>query len=134
MSRACWERIALRWGNLRITLRTDGDSAEQDARSLYEWLLLDRGVRRDAHLKMTSSAAPIPGQQGALLDVVSLTVGTSISAGSLGVAIASWRSTRPQEPTVTVERPDGHRVTVSGMSRDEAQRMVEQLRNEQRQS
>ncbi|WP_408993385.1 effector-associated constant component EACC1 [Streptomyces europaeiscabiei] len=115
---------------MQVTLQVAGDLAEEETRSLYDWLLLDRVVRREARVEMGSSSAPVPGQQGAVLDLVSLVLSTGISAASLGVSIASWRATRPQEPTVTVERFDGSKVTITGTSREEAQRLVEQLLGE----
>ncbi|MEV8321282.1 hypothetical protein AB0Q95_44760 [Streptomyces sp. NPDC059900] len=44
-----------------------------------------------------------------------------------GVSIDSWRTTRPQEPTVTVELDNGRKATIAGVPPDEAQRLVEQL-------
>ncbi|MGW1811710.1 effector-associated constant component EACC1 [Streptomyces sp. NPDC002078] len=116
---------------MQVTLRIAGDSTEDEIRSLYDWLLLDRVVRREARVEMGSSSAPVPGQQGAVLDLVSLVLSNGISAASLGVSIVSWRATRPQEPTITVERADGSKVTITGTSREEAQRLVEQLLCEQ---
>ncbi|MGI5196425.1 effector-associated constant component EACC1 [Streptomyces sp. CA-288835] len=116
---------------MQVALRIAGDSAEDDVRSLYEWLLLDRTVRREARVEMASSSVPVPGQQGAVLDLVSLVLGSGISAASLGVSIASWRATRPREPSITVERADGRKVTITGTSQQEAQRLIEQLLGEQ---
>ncbi|GAA5211318.1 MULTISPECIES: effector-associated constant component EACC1 [Streptomyces] len=116
---------------MQVTLRIAGDSAEDEIRSLFNWLLLDRVVRRAARVEMGSSSAPIPGQQGAVLDLVSLALSNGISAASLGMSIASWRATRPQEPTITVERSDGGKVTITGTSREEAQLLVQQLLDEQ---
>jgi hypothetical protein len=112
--------------------RVAGDSAEDEARSLHDWLLLDRSVRRSVRIEMASSSPPAPGQQGAgVLDLVSLVVGSGINAASLGVSIAAWRTTRPQQPTVTVERADGSNVTITGASPHEAQQLLEQLLGEQ---
>ncbi|MFC8533525.1 hypothetical protein ACFUJY_06145 [Streptomyces sp. NPDC057249] len=114
-----------------MTLQITGESAEDEVRSLHDWLLLDRSFRRDAQVELASSSVPVPGQQGAVLDLVSVVLSNGISATSLGVSVASWRATRPQEPTITVERADGSKVTISGSSRDEAQRLLEQLLGEQ---
>ncbi|MFE8948154.1 hypothetical protein [Streptomyces sp. NPDC007856] len=116
---------------MQVILSLAGDSAEEEVRSLYDWLLLDRKVRREARLEMGSSSAPVPGQQGAALDLISLVLGNGISAASLGVSIASWRATRPKEPTITVERVDGSKVTITGASQAEAQHLVEQLLGDQ---
>lgn len=116
---------------MQVALQFAGDSAEDHVRSLYEWLLLDRTVRREARVEMASSSVPVPGQQGTVLDLVSLVLGSGISAASLGVSIASWRATRPQEPTITVERGDGSKVTITGTSQEETQRLIAQLLGEQ---
>lgn len=126
----CLDCVFWRWG-LQVTLRIAGDSSEEEVRSLYDWLLLDRGIRRAARVEVGSSAVSMPGQQGAVLDLVSLVITGGLSAGSLGVSIATWRATRPQEPTITVERADGGRVVITGTSRDEAQRLLEHLLGDQ---
>ncbi|MFJ9105632.1 hypothetical protein ACIRJM_45100 [Streptomyces sp. NPDC102405] len=116
---------------MQVVCRVTGDNVEDEVRSLHDWLLSDRGVRRSARIEMASSALPVPGEQGAILDLVSLALGSGFSAASLGVSIVSWRTTRPQQPTVTIERTDGSKVTISGTSPDEAQRLVEHLLGEQ---
>ncbi|MFE9769433.1 hypothetical protein ACFYPC_33765 [Streptomyces sp. NPDC005808] len=115
-----------------MLLRVAGGSSEDEARSLHDWLLLDRSVRRAGRIELVSSSPPAPGRQGvAILDLVSLVLANGISAASLGVSIATWRTTRPQQPTVTVERADGSKVTIAGASPHEAQRLLEQLLGEQ---
>lgn len=117
---------------MQVRLRVSGGSAEDEARSLYDWLSLDRNVRGAGRIEMASSAPSTPGQQGAaILDLVSLVLGNGFSAASLGVSIATWRTTRPQHPTVTVERADGSIVTITGASPHEARRVLEQLLGEQ---
>ncbi|MGW7596077.1 effector-associated constant component EACC1, partial [Streptomyces rubiginosohelvolus] len=54
-------------GELRVTLQITGESAEDEVRSLHDWLLLDRSFRRDAQVELASSSVPVPGQQGAVL-------------------------------------------------------------------
>ncbi|MCX5063829.1 hypothetical protein OOK12_44040 [Streptomyces sp. NBC_00452] len=117
--------------NLQVALRVVDGSVEDEARSLYDWLLLDHGVRRSARIELGASAQPVPGAQGAVVDLVSLILGSGFSAASLGVSVASWRSTRPQQPTVIVERADGSKVTISGASASEVQRLVELLIGEE---
>ncbi|MBO8203505.1 hypothetical protein JW613_35285 [Streptomyces smyrnaeus] len=115
---------------MQVTIRVDDASREDEISSLHDWFRTDRALRRVAQIEMVSSTPPIHGAQGTLLDAISLVVGSSFSAASLGLAIATWRSTRPQQPTVTVERPDGIKVTISDASSDEAQRLVERLLSE----
>ncbi|MEU3918871.1 hypothetical protein [Streptomyces sp. NPDC029004] len=118
---------------MQVTLRIEGNCVEEDIRSLCEWLLLDRTVPREVRVEMGSSCLAVPGHQGAVLDLVSVVVNSGISAASLGVSIASWRTTRAQEPTITVERADGSKIVIAGTSRDEAQRLIEQLLGDQQQ-
>ncbi|MEW1930336.1 hypothetical protein [Streptomyces sp. NPDC088360] len=112
---------------MKVSLRIVGGTGEEDARSLHDWLLLDRTVRSAAQMDLTSSSQPVPGQQGTVFDIVSLALGSGFNAAALGLSIASWRATRPQQPTVTVEHEDGTKVTITGASPQEAQRVVEQL-------
>ncbi|MCX4673571.1 hypothetical protein OG453_44250 [Streptomyces sp. NBC_01381] len=114
-------------GDLQVTFQIAGDTVEDDARSLHDWLRLDRNMRSAGRIELTSSAQPRPGQQGSVLDLVSLALTGSFSAASLAVSIVSWRTTRPQEPTITVELENGSKVTITGVPPDEAQRLVEQL-------
>ncbi|WP_330285384.1 effector-associated constant component EACC1 [Streptomyces sp. NBC_00576] len=113
-----------------MTLRIHDDSVEEETRSLHDWFEADRALRRSSQIEMLSSENPVAGAQGTVLDLVSLVLGSGFSAASLGISVASWRSTRPQRPTVTLERPDGRTVTISGASASETQRMVEQLLSE----
>ncbi|MEU0953690.1 effector-associated constant component EACC1 [Streptomyces niveus] len=112
---------------VQVTLRIHDDSVEDEARSLHDWFQADRALRRSSRIEMLSSKKPVAGAQGTVLDLVSLVFSSGFSAASLGISVASWRATRPQQPTVTLERPDGRTVTISGTSASETQRMVEQL-------
>ncbi|MYY09621.1 hypothetical protein GT204_12030 [Streptomyces sp. SID4919] len=104
-----------------------GKHTEDELRSLHAWLLSDPMSRRHARPVLTSSHEPRPGAQGEVLDVVALLVGGGFSAASLVVSILTWRGTRVQEPTVTVERRDGTNVTISGTSPQEAARIADLL-------
>lgn len=105
----------------------DMASPEGELRSLHEWLLADPAARRYARPLLNASRSSRPGAQGDVIDLVSLLVGSGFSAASLGLSLVSWQATRPQAPTITVERPDGQIVTISGSSADEAARLVELL-------
>ncbi|MFI9100527.1 hypothetical protein ACIGXA_08360 [Streptomyces fildesensis] len=116
---------------MQIALRLQGGEPEESLRSLRDWLLADRTVRRDIpQATLGSSLAPEPGQQGSVIDVLSLIVNSGLSAGSLAVSVATWRATRPGVSTVTIERADGASVTISHAEPDEAQRLVRELLGE----
>ncbi|MFF5711403.1 hypothetical protein [Streptomyces sp. NPDC012756] len=115
-----------------ITVRAAGDSAaaEAELRSLGAWLEDDRVVRRHVRGELGSSLAPVPGQQGDGIDILSLVLSSGLGAASLAAAVASWRSTRTPSPTLVVQRPDGTRVEISGHSQEEAEKLMRSLLND----
>ncbi|MFF5924408.1 hypothetical protein ACFY8C_39975 [Streptomyces flavochromogenes] len=106
-------------------------AAEQQLRSLHEWLLADAVCRRHAGPTLGSGAVTVPGAQGDLIDVLSLVLGTGFNAASLSVAIAAWRRSRPGSPTLVVERADGTRITLTGAANEDAGRLLAELEREQ---
>ncbi|MEO3756014.1 hypothetical protein [Streptomyces sp. B6B3] len=111
-----------------MTLTVEGDTAEEELRSLHTWLLADPEARRGAQVELRASAPSRPDSMGGALDVISLVLGSGFSAASLAVTLAQWRGTRRHEgTTVIVERADGLKVTVSGTSTEEAQRTLRAL-------
>ncbi|WP_307130216.1 effector-associated constant component EACC1 [Streptomyces aurantiacus] len=100
---------------------------ETELRSLHMWLMADPAARRHAKPALGASHPSTPGAQGDALDLVSLVVSGGFSAASLAMSLVAWRATRPLRPTVTVDRPDGLTVTISGSSPEEARRLIELL-------
>lgn len=100
---------------------------EAELRSLHMWLMADPAARRHAKPTLGASQALAPGAQGGALDLVSLMVSSGFSAASLAMSVVSWRATRPQRPSVTVNRPDGLTITISDSSAEEARRLIESL-------
>ncbi|MGW6530132.1 effector-associated constant component EACC1 [Streptomyces venezuelae] len=109
---------------MNILVRCSSDDAEEQLRSLAAWIGADRAVRRSVEAELRSDPARTPGHQGNGIDILALVVGSGFSAASLAVSIATWRSTRPQRPTLTVERPDGAVVHISGHSDEEVERLL----------
>ncbi|MFD4830099.1 hypothetical protein ACFWPV_09630 [Streptomyces uncialis] len=105
-------------------------SAEQEVRSLYEWLLADAACRRHARPALGSGAVAVPGAQGQLIDVLSLALGTGFNAASLTVAIAAWRRSRPGTPTLIVEHADGTRTILTGAADEDSGRLTAGLEQE----
>ncbi|MFB7269747.1 hypothetical protein [Streptomyces sp. NPDC056244] len=114
------------WVRLRVGLGDD-DTAEGELRSLHAWLLAEPAARRHARPVLDTARSPRAGAQGDVIDLISLVVSSGFSAASLALSLASWRATRPGQPVVTVERPDGARVTISDSSPDETRRLLESL-------
>ncbi|MET8153062.1 hypothetical protein ACIBSW_03380 [Actinoplanes sp. NPDC049668] len=72
----------------------------EDAESLYRWLRREQAVRVDGELARAPSDDP--EAMGTVLDVLTLIIGSGLSAGQLALAVASWRDSRRPAPTVTI--------------------------------
>jgi hypothetical protein len=83
-----------------VRLRLECDSTAE-AESLHRWLRREQGVRVDGELARAPSTDP--EAMGTLLDVLTLVIGSGLSAGQLALAVASWReSRRPAAPRVMI--------------------------------
>ena len=117
-----------------MTLGIEEDPGQEELRSLHEWLLTDTGARRFGHVEWAASEpAPGPapdephhgGVMSGALDVITLVLGSGFSAAALAVQIAQWRGTRAGGgPAVTVEHPDGRKVTVTASTAEETERLL----------
>ncbi len=110
-----------------VTVRCVSEAAEEELCSLSAWLVADRATRRVVRSELGSALSPAPGSQGNGIDILSLVLSSGFSAGSLAVAVATWRATRPQPPTLVIERPDGTKVEITGHSPEEAERLMRRL-------
>lgn len=98
---------------LRLSISDVHGEADVEAlRSLRGWLADEPLVRQ--HGKVSWSNAAPPGELGAAVDVLTLVLGTGLSALQLLLAVAQWRASRPVPPTVTITRtePDGATVRI----------------------
>ncbi|GAA3350560.1 hypothetical protein GCM10020358_76970 [Amorphoplanes nipponensis] len=89
-----------------VRLRLECDSTA-DAESLHRWLRREQAVRVDGEL--ARGGTDDPERMGTLLDVLTLVIGSGLSAGQLALAVAGWRDARRPAPRVTVTHtaPDG---------------------------
>ncbi|XUL92431.1 effector-associated constant component EACC1 [Streptomyces galilaeus] len=71
---------------------------------LHAWLAGDADLHRTAEIRRVARDAT--GTMGAL-DVIEVVVGQGVAVLNLALAYASWRSTRPAPPAVTVTVPGG---------------------------
>lgn len=94
-----------------IRLTMDGDGAEEELRSLCEWLLNDPDIRNHARVSW-ESAPPKPGEMGAA-EWLQVITDNGWQVANFTVAYLTWRQTRPIAPEVTIER-NGVTVTVKG--------------------
>jgi|tagenome__1003787_1003787.scaffolds.fasta_scaffold20827707_2 hypothetical protein len=91
---------------MTVQLRLACDSTD-DTESLYRWLRDEPSVRVDGRL--ARAASDDPEDQGTLIEVLTLILGSGLSAGQLALAITEWRASRASAPVVTVVHtaPDG---------------------------
>ncbi len=82
-----------------VRLRLECDSTA-DAESLHRWLRREQAVRVDGELARPGSDDP--AAMGVLLDVLTLVIGSGLSAGQLALAVSSWRATRRPAPRIVI--------------------------------
>lgn len=112
-------------GDNWISVRISGREAEQDLRSLCDWLRHEPDVSRHARISL-ASAEPQPGEMGAALEAIQLITDGSFQALSFAVAYVSWRGTRLGRSQVTIER-HGTKVTLDDADPDTVNKIVHAL-------
>jgi hypothetical protein len=70
------------------------DGWEDELRSLLRWLREDEGLARQAEGRIHAGTAPESGHMGTAFDILQLTLGSGLSAGSLAVSFLQWRDAR----------------------------------------
>jgi hypothetical protein len=109
---------------VRVRLRVDGDDPDV-LRSLRGWLQEDDAV--GAHGDVTWSPDGAPDQMGIVMDVLTLVLGTGLSAAQLVLAVAQWRQSRHPAPVVTIIRPDGVTVRIGASSAEPLEEVARTL-------
>lgn len=91
---------------MAVELRLGSDTTDHVA-SLHRWLRREQPVR--AHGALAQARSPDPAHQGVVIDVLTLVIGSGLSAGQLWLALKSWQESRTPPPVVTVTHtaPDG---------------------------
>jgi hypothetical protein len=79
-------------------------NAEEDLRSLLRWLRADENVAGRTYGRVGGSTPPQPDTMGTAFDIVQLTLGSGLSAGSLVVSLLQWRDARRHPPGITLRR------------------------------
>ncbi|WP_374215325.1 effector-associated constant component EACC1 [Streptomyces sp. NEAU-Y11] len=113
-----------------IFVRCTSREAEAELRSLAAWIGIDRTLRPSVRAKLGSARPKEAGHQGNSIDILSLVLSSGFSAASLAASIATWRSTRPQRPNLTVVRSDGVMIQISGPSDEEAHQLLQRALGE----
>lgn len=107
---------------MSIAIRMSGRAAEQELRSLCDWLRHEPDVARHARISI-GSAEPRPGEMGVSLEVIQLVTDSGFQALNLALAYAAWRGTRPSRPQVTIER-SGTKITLDETDPDTVNKIV----------
>jgi hypothetical protein len=82
-----------------VRLRLECDSTA-DAESLHRWLRREQAVRVNGELARVTGGES--EAMGTLLDVLTLLIGSGLSAGQLALAVTSWREAHRPRPRVTI--------------------------------
>ncbi len=93
---------------MRIIFTTDQDA---EAYSLHHWLSGDRELARHVVVDVPQGS---DRQAMGAVDTVAAVSSSVIGLAQLAVAVATWFQTRSPRVELTVTRPDGHHLTVSG--------------------
>ncbi|MDP9864799.1 MULTISPECIES: effector-associated constant component EACC1 [Streptosporangium] len=88
---------------MTFNIRISGEHAEQELRSLYDWLLREPEILDHADVLLVTKE-PSPGQMGDTLDLIALVIASGLQLPSLAAVLTSWRKTRRHKPQVTIER------------------------------
>jgi len=105
----------------------DAEGAEQELRSLRDWLRDDEDVRRKAVITL-APGEPETGAMGAALEVVKLVLDSGFSLGDLALAYAGWRATRKtRDGFELIVRNGNTKVTISAPDAQEAEKQLRAL-------
>lgn len=106
----------------------EAKEAEQELRSLGDWLRADDDVRRHATITL-EAGEPESGAMGAALEVIKLVLDSGFSLGNLALAYAGWRATRTQDDPgfELIVRNGKTRITISAANAQEAEKQLRAL-------
>lgn len=93
-------------------------------RALQRWLLRDQDTAGATLALRARDAAP--GAMGPGLDLIDVVLSNAVGLGGLLLAVATWRRSRGNAPSVQVEH-EGVTVTVNGADAEQIERLVRQL-------
>jgi Effector Associated Constant Component 1 len=89
---------------MRVCVRVENGSVEE-SRSLRAWLREEPAVRRYGQPTLLTDDTAAD-EMGTALDVLTLVLGSGLSAAQLVVSIMRWRSMQDREVRVVIERDD----------------------------
>ncbi|MFI6602138.1 hypothetical protein ACIBHX_38310 [Nonomuraea sp. NPDC050536] len=113
---------------MKLELSVIAPEADQELRSLYEWLRDEPVIRQSSQISLSEQEVK-PGDMGDTLDLITLLVTSGLALPGFIQTVASWAATRRSRPTVVIKREDV-RVEITGMSIDDAIKMAKALESE----
>ncbi|MEU5536333.1 hypothetical protein [Streptomyces sp. NPDC020362] len=96
---------------IRISIDGDGDDGDSALAWLYRWLARDDALMRETDLSLVS-AEPLPGELGAVFDVINAVVADGVALANLIVAARNGARARRAGPENGSLRFEGRGVTV----------------------
>ncbi|GAA1582249.1 hypothetical protein GCM10009789_40020 [Kribbella sancticallisti] len=105
-----------------VTVRVSGQAAEDELRSLRDWLSADDTFRGRVTLETSHRGTE---DMGAVIDLLVVAVGSGGAATVLAGAIATWLRTRRSDVTVEIVESAHHRtVKVTALRVKDAEAMI----------
>ncbi|MFC6880296.1 MULTISPECIES: effector-associated constant component EACC1 [Actinomadura] len=118
---------------MSVLIYMSGSGAEEELRSLHDWLLNEPDVRRYSRLSLRTAEVK-PGEMGGALEAVQVMFEDSATLMNLLLAFAAWRGTRGRrrnEATIAVFERDGIKVTIENASPEAIEAAAKALRAEE---
>jgi hypothetical protein len=109
--------------NVLVRVRV-ADGSLDESRSLSTWLRDEPQVR--AHGRPVVTPAGEPDEMGTGMEVLTLLLGTGLSAAQLALSIIMWRASRNEPVRVVIERDD-RQVAVDTSDPDDAAAIATRL-------
>lgn len=114
-------------GSVVLEIGVAGVDAEQELRSLRDWLRDDDDIRRKAIITL-EPGEPETGAMGAALEVIKLVLDSGFSLGNLAIAYAGWRAARKTpDGFELIVRNGSTRITISAADAQEAEQQLRAL-------
>lgn len=113
---------------MTIDIRMQGDAADEELRSLYEWLLDEPEFHQDADLRLVTKK-PKSGEMGSAFDVITFVIPNAIALPGMIEAIRNWRRTRLRKPQIAIQHGD-FKATFTDIDEEAVIKMLEILKED----
>lgn len=110
---------------MEVQIRVDAREAGDELRALREWLAGEDELRGRVTLR---GAPPRPGEMGAVVDLITVAVGSGGAATVLAGSLAVWLRNRRSDVTIEVrETKQGRTVKVTGNRVEDAEALIREV-------